>query len=31
MREKNMRYGQFLRAKRIADSRELTLRHIADA
>ena len=30
MREKNMRYGQFLRAKRIADSRELTLRHIAD-
>ena len=31
MREKkNMRYGQFLRSKRIADSRELTLRDISD-
>ena len=31
MREKkNMRYGQFLRSKRIADSRELTRRDIAE-
>ena len=29
MQEKNMRYGQFLRAKRISDSRELTLKDIA--
>ena len=30
MNEKNMRYGQFLRAKRIADSRELTLKDMAE-
>ena len=30
MREKNMRYGQFLRSKRIADSRELTLKDVAE-
>ena len=30
MREKNMRYGQFLRSKRISDSRELTLKDIAE-
>ena len=30
MNEKNMRYGQFLRAKRIADSRELALKDIAE-
>ena len=30
MQEKNMRYGQFLRSKRISDSRELTLRDIAE-
>lgn len=30
MQEKNMRYGQFLRAKRIADSRGLTLKDIAE-
>lgn len=29
MHEKNMRYGQFLRAKRLSDSRELTLKDIA--
>lgn len=28
--KKNMRYGQFLRSKRIADSRDLTLRDIAE-
>lgn len=30
MNEKNMRYGQFLRAKRISDSRELALKDIAE-
>ena len=30
MREKNMRYGQFLRSKRISDGRELTLKDIAE-
>ncbi len=30
MQQKNMRYGQFLRAKRISDSRELTLKDIAE-
>ena len=30
MKEKNMRYGQFLRSKRIADSRELTLKDVAE-
>ena len=30
MREKNMRYGQFLRSKRIADPRELTLKDVAE-
>ncbi len=30
MHEKNMRYGQFLRSKRLSDSRELTLRDIAE-
>lgn len=30
MREKNMRYGQFLRSKRIGDSRELTLKDVAE-
>ena len=30
MQEKNMRYGQFLRAKRISDSRELTLKDIEE-
>ena len=30
MREKNMRYGQFLRSKRIGDGRELTLKDIAE-
>ena len=29
MHEKNMRYGQFLRAKRLSDNRELTLKDIA--
>ena len=29
MQEKRMRYGQFLRAKRISDSRELTLKDVA--
>lgn len=29
MDAKNMRYGQFLKAKRISDSRELTLRDVA--
>ena len=29
MQEKNMRYGQFLRSKRLSDSRELTLKDIA--
>ena len=29
MQEKNMRYGRFLRSKRISDSRELTMRDIA--
>ena len=29
MQEKSMRYGQFLRAKRISDSRELTLKDVA--
>ena len=29
MQEKHMRYGQFLRAKRISDSRELTLKDVA--
>lgn len=31
MREKNLRYGQFLKRKRVSDSRELTLRDIAEA
>lgn len=30
MREKNMRYGQFLRSKRVGDGRELTLKDIAE-
>lgn len=30
MWEKNMRYGQFLRSKRIGDSRELTLKDVAE-
>ena len=30
MNEKNMRYGQFLRARRISDSRELALKDIAE-
>ena len=30
MNEKNMRYGQFLKAKRISDSRELTLKDVAE-
>ena len=30
MQEKNMRYGQFLRAKRISDNRELTLKDVAE-
>ena len=30
MHERNMRYGQFLRAKRVSDSRELTLRDVAE-
>ena len=30
MQEKNMRYGQFIRSKRITDSRELTLKDIAE-
>ena len=30
MQEKNMRYGRFLRSKRVSDSRELTLREIAE-
>ena len=29
MQRKDTRYGQFLRAKRIADSRKLTLKDIA--
>ena len=29
MQEKHMRYGQFLRAKRISDSRELTMKDVA--
>ena len=29
MDTKNMRYGQFLKAKRISDSRELTLKDVA--
>ena len=29
MQEKNMRYGKFLRSKRISDSRELTMKDIA--
>ena len=29
MQEKNMRYGKFLRSKRISDSRELTIKDIA--
>ena len=29
MQEKNMRYGRFLRSKRISDSRELTMKDIA--
>ena len=30
MREKNMRYGQFLRSKRVNDGRELTLKDVAE-
>ena len=30
MHERNMRYGQFLRAKRVSDSRELTLKDVAE-
>ena len=30
MQEKNMRYGRFLRSKRVSDSRELTLREVAE-
>lgn len=30
MQEKNMRYGQFLRSKRISDSRELMLKDVAE-
>ena len=30
MREKNMRYGQFLRSKRVSDGRELTLKDVAE-
>ena len=30
MREKNMRYGQFLKKKRVSDRRELTLRDVAE-
>ena len=30
MREKNMRYGQFLKSKRVSDGRELTLKDIAE-
>ena len=30
MNEKNMRYGQFLRSKRVSDSRELTLKDVAE-
>lgn len=30
MREKYLRYGQFLKRKRVSDSRELTLRDIAE-
>ena len=29
MQEKNMRYGKFLRSKRVSDSRELTIKDIA--
>ncbi len=31
MKEKNLRYGQFLKRKRVSDRRELTLRDIAEA
>ena len=31
MQENNMRYGRFLRSKRVSDSRELTLRDVAEA
>lgn len=30
MREKNMRYGQFLRSKRVSDNRGLTLKDVAE-
>lgn len=30
MQEKNMRYGQFLKAKRLADSRGLTLKDVGE-
>ena len=30
MREENMRFGQFIRAKRLADRRELTQKDVAD-
>lgn len=30
MHERNMRYGQFLRSKRLSDSRELTLKDVAE-
>lgn len=29
MREENMRFGEFIKAKRLADERELTLKDIA--
>ena len=31
MQEKYMRYGRFLRSKRLADDRELTLKEVAEA
>ena len=31
MQEKYMRYGRFLRSKRVADDRELTLKEVAEA
>ena len=31
MQKPNMRYGRFLRTKRLSDDRELTLRDVADA
>ena len=30
MKEKHMRFGDYIRKKRLADPRELTMRHVAD-